>query len=66
MHLAVAEMGGSTLAFSSRDLVMLNVEVLRESLGPAMALLAETLLRPKFDAAEVKGRLLPKHVGVAH
>jgi hypothetical protein len=31
MHLKVAGMGGSTLAFSSRDLVMLNVEVQRQT-----------------------------------
>lgn len=50
----ISEMGGSTLAFSTRDLIMLNVEVLRESLGPAMELLAETLIHPAFLEAEVE------------
>ena len=50
---AVAEMGGTTVAYSARDIVMYNVEVLRECLEPAMELLAESLLVPRFDEAEI-------------
>ena len=46
MHLDIGEMGGTTVAYSARDLIMYNVEVLREYLDPAMELLAESILQP--------------------
>ena len=47
-------MGGTTMALATRDLVMYNVEVLRENLEPAMEMLAETLLIPTIDPEEVE------------
>ncbi len=44
MHLAVAGMGGSTLAFSNRDIIMLNVEV-----SETMAALSAVGSGPLFE-----------------
>ena len=54
IHTHVADMGGTTMALATRDLVMYNVEVLRENLEPAMEMLAETLLIPTIDPEEVE------------
>jgi len=53
LHLQMAEMGATTFCYSARDLIMYNVEVLRESLPVAMQLLSETILSPRFDALEI-------------
>ena len=50
----IAEMGGSTMSFATRDLILYNIEVLRESLEPAMELLAETVLIPRLLDEEVE------------
>lgn len=54
MHMDIAEMGGSTMSFATRDLILYNIEVLRESLEPAMELLAETVLIPRLLDEEVE------------
>jgi len=54
MHMDIAEMGGSTMSFATRDLILYNIEVLRESLEPAMELLAETVLIPQLLDEEVE------------
>jgi len=50
----IASLGGAPVAFSARDLLLFNVEVLRESVEPAMEILAETVLQPKFEPQEVE------------
>ena len=54
MYMDIADMGGATVAYSARDLVLYNVEVLREFLDPAMEWLGESLLMPRFEETEIE------------
>ena len=47
------ELGGATFASGSREQMMYCVDVLRPNVETAMEIMADTILRPKIDDAEV-------------
>lgn len=56
LDLAFADIGTSPSVSAGVDGGLVGVEVLRENLDPAMALLADVVLRPRFDAASFEHR----------
>lgn len=54
IHMDIADLGGTTTSFATRDLLMMNIEVLRENLEPAMEVLGESLLIPQITVDEVE------------
>jgi predicted Zn-dependent peptidase len=62
LNVAVERLGGTLVASTAPDVTEFSMSLPRESLAHGLDLMAEVLMRPRFDAVEIERRIVAEEI----